>query len=112
VLSRPWGNRETHREKTDEVDEEIVGRVEEVPKRLGKSMAQVAMAWYLAKDVMPIVGLGSKARIDEAVEAVKIRLSEEDVRYLEELYQPKVRTGYCRRLAEVEPRSFTPFMYV
>jgi len=106
VLSRPWNVRDTYRERTDEyvqilgrkkedkVDEEIVGRVEEVAKKLGKSMAQVATAWCLHKGVMPIVGLGSKERIDEAVDAVKVKLSKEDVRYLEELYQPKVRTGY------------------
>jgi aryl-alcohol dehydrogenase-like predicted oxidoreductase len=74
ALTRPWGQRDTHREKTDnylkslirnresQVDKEIVDRLEEVSKKMGKSMAQIAMAWCMSKkDVMPIVGLG---RID------------------------------------------------
>ena len=53
-------------------------------------MAQVATAWCLAKKgVNPILGLGSKKRIDEAVEAVKLVLTDEDIRRLEEGYLPK-----------------------
>ena len=107
ALTRPYNSRDTTREKTDaalnflvrsrndKVDEEIINRVEEVSKKIGKSMAQVAIAWALSKkDVTPIVGLGTKARIDEAVEAIKIKLSEEDIKYLEEPYMPKKRQGY------------------
>lgn len=76
VLTRPWAQRDTHREKTDnylknlirskesEVDKTIVDRLEEVSKKIGKSMAQVAMAWCMSKkDVMPIVGLGRLDRM-------------------------------------------------
>ena len=76
ALTRPWGDRSTQREKTDnalhnmirkketEVDKAIVDRLEEVSKKMGKSMAQVAIAWCLSKkDVMPIVGLGKKERM-------------------------------------------------
>ena len=107
ALTRPWGSRDTLREKTDaflqhlvrsrddKVDEEIINRVEEIAKKMGKSMAQVAIAWTLSKkDVCPIVGLNKKERIDEAVEATKIKLSEEDIKYLEESYLPKKRQGY------------------
>ncbi|EHY60820.1 Versiconal hemiacetal acetate reductase [Exophiala dermatitidis] len=107
ALARPWNSRDSLREKTDnflqdlvrsrddKVDEEIVGRVEQVAKKLGKSMAQIAIAWALSKkDVSPIVGLNKKERIDEAVEACKIKLSEEDIKFLEEPYQPKRRQGY------------------
>ncbi|EXJ76928.1 alcohol dehydrogenase [Capronia epimyces CBS 606.96] len=107
ALARPWTSRDSLREKTDyfmqmlvrsrddKVDEEIVGRVEQVAKKLGKSMAQIAIAWCLSKkDVSPIVGLNKKERIDEAVEACKLKLSEEDIKYLEEPYQPKKRQGY------------------
>lgn len=107
ALTRPWGDRSTQREKTDnalqrlvrsretKADEEVVNRIEEVSKKVGKSMAQVAIAWCLSKkDVCPIVGLGSTKRMDEAVEACKIKLSDEDVKYLEEPYIPKQRQGY------------------
>ena len=76
ALTRPWGSRDTHREKTDnylknlirsketEVDKMIVDRLEEVSKKMGKSMAQVATAWCLGKkDVMPIIGLGKIDRM-------------------------------------------------
>jgi len=107
ALARPWGDRSTKREESDnmlknmirsredKVDAAIVGRLEEVSKKLGKSMAQVAIAWCLSKkDVCPIVGLGKTERMDEAVEACKIKLSEEDIKYLEEPYMPKKRQGY------------------
>jgi versiconal hemiacetal acetate reductase len=107
ALARPFQSRETHREKTDnwlkalvrsqesKVEEEIINRVEEVAKKMEKSMAQVAIAWCLSKkDVCPIVGLSTKERMDEAVDACKIKLSEEDIKYLEEPYLPKRRAGY------------------
>ena len=107
ALARPWNSRDTLREKTDnalkrlvrdrddKVDEEIINRVEEVAQKIGKNMAQVSIAWCLSKkDVCPIVGLNKKERLDEAVEACKIKLSEEDIKFLEEPYQPKKRQGY------------------
>ena len=57
-------------------------------------MAMVATAWCLTKGVSPIVGLSSKKRIDEIVDAVKLKLDDEEVRYLEELYVPKVVAGF------------------
>jgi len=107
ALTRPFQSRDTPREKTDrylnvlvrsqedKVDEEIINRVEKVAKKMEKSMAQIAIAWCLSKkDVCPIVGLSKKERMDEAVEACKIKLSEEDIKYLEEPYIPKRIVGY------------------
>ncbi len=107
ALTRPYQSRDSTREKTDpylkalirsredKADEEIINRVEEVAKKLDKSMAQVAIAWCLSKkDVCPIVGLSKKERMDEAVEACKIKLEEEDIKYLEEPYIPRKRQGY------------------
>lgn len=102
VLARPWGDRGTDREKSDnylkvllrnretEVDKAIVDRVEEIAKKRGVGMAAVATAWCLHKNMVnPILGLNSKERIDQAVEAVKFKLTDEEVTYLEEPYQPK-----------------------
>ncbi|KAJ9605531.1 CSG1/SUR1-like protein [Cladophialophora chaetospira] len=106
ALTRPWNDRSSLREtadgglkglvrsRDDKVDQQIVGRVEEVAKKLNKSMAQVAIAWSLSKGVNPIVGLNKKERMDEAIEATKIKLSEEGIKYLEEPYLPKKRQGY------------------
>ncbi|EYE92212.1 aldo/keto reductase [Aspergillus ruber CBS 135680] len=102
VLARPWGSRSTTREATDgalkmlvrsretETDKAIVDRVEEIAKKKGVSMAQVAIAWSLQNpNENPILGLNSKERIDEAVGAIKVKLTPEEVKYLEEPYLPK-----------------------
>ena len=107
ALARPWGERGTDREKSDrylkmlvrdketDTDKEIIDRVEEVAKKRGVGMATVATAWCLQKDMVnPIIGLGSKERIDQAVEAVKFKLTDEEIKYLEEPYQPKNIKGY------------------
>ena len=58
-------------------------------------MAAVATAWCLSKEaVYPIVGLSSKERIDEIVEAVKLKLTDEEIKYLEEVYVPKAVAGH------------------
>ena len=107
VLTRPWSDRSTKREETDrmlknmirssetEVDKAIVDRVEELSKKKGVPMAQIAIAWCLSKKyVNPIVGLSKPERIDEAVQAVQLKLSDEDISYLEEPYKPKNIQGY------------------
>ncbi|KAL4776416.1 NADP-dependent oxidoreductase domain-containing protein [Aspergillus nidulans var. acristatus] len=102
LLTRPWKSAPSLRESTDkalnvllksretEADEKIVRRVEEVAKKKGVTMAQVAIAWSLGnKNENPILGLNSKERIDEAVSAIKVKLTEEERAYLEEPYMPK-----------------------
>jgi len=111
ALSRPFDSRSTVREGSDrmlkgmirssenEIDKQVIGRVEELSKKKGVSMATIATAWCLSKPtVNPIIGLSSKERIDQAVAAVKFasegKLTKEDIEYLEEGYAPKVRQGY------------------
>lgn len=111
ALTRPFSDRSTTREKSDkmlnamirgketEIDKNVIGRVEEVAKKKGVSMATIATAWCLTKDkVNPIIGLSSKERIDQAVESVHFassgKLTAEDIAYLEEGYAPKERQGY------------------
>jgi aryl-alcohol dehydrogenase-like predicted oxidoreductase len=79
-------------------DKTIISRVEEVAKKRGLSMASVATAWCLKKGDLPIIGLSSKARIEEAVESVASvdKLTDEDCDYLEEAYVPKEPTGFAR----------------
>jgi aryl-alcohol dehydrogenase-like predicted oxidoreductase len=105
ALARPYDSRTSVRENSDhilsgmirgresEIDKVVIGRVQELAETKGVSMARVAIAWTLQKGVSPIVGLSSKERIDEAVEAVKWQssggLTEEDCKYLEDGYAPK-----------------------
>lgn len=109
VLARPWGSGSTLRESTDgalkllirsretEADKAIVGRVEEISKKKGVTMAQVSVAWSLQNpNEVPILGLNKKERIDEAVAAVRVKLSPEEVKYIEEPYVPKSLTALER----------------
>jgi aryl-alcohol dehydrogenase-like predicted oxidoreductase len=57
-------------------------------------MAEVAIAWALKKGVTPICGLNSQMRIDEAVSAVKIKLTEEEVLKIDSPYIAKAVTGF------------------
>ncbi|KKA21707.1 Aldo-keto reductase [Rasamsonia emersonii CBS 393.64] len=97
ALARPWNSRNTTRENTDralnvlvrsresEADKAIIDRVEELAKKKGVSMAQIATAWSLSHPgINPIIGMNSKERIDEAVAAIKIKLTDEEIKYLEE----------------------------
>lgn len=101
VLARPWTERDSNRETTDiamkllvrmresEADKAIVNRVENIAKAKGVSMAQIAIAWLHYHGTFPALGLNSPERIDEAVAALQVKLTEEEVKELEEPYLPK-----------------------
>jgi len=101
VLAHKWNDRGSKREQTDKllkslvrgqdnpVDKELVDRVADIAEQRGTLMSTVALAWCLKKGVYPITGLGSKERIDQAVEAVGFQLTDEEAAYIEEPYQPK-----------------------
>jgi aryl-alcohol dehydrogenase-like predicted oxidoreductase len=78
----------------DEANKAIVDSVEEVAKARNLPMAVISTAWCLSKGVNPIVGLNSKERIDEAVLAATIVLTEAEIAKLESGYLPKAVTGY------------------
>ena len=98
VLARPFGDRSTTRERSDyylqtlvrqeetESDRAIVDTLEETAKSKGVSMAQVAIAYVLQKGMMPIVGLSSVKRIDEAVKATVLVLEADEVKYAQPSY--------------------------
>lgn len=57
-------------------------------------MSQIALAWQWAKGVaFPIIGATKIEYLDEAVDALRIKLTEADVAYLEELYVPHPVVG-------------------
>ena len=105
-LARPLGV-ESERSKVDplqgqlyplslESDREIVRRVEKVASDRGVSMARIATAWALGKEAVtaPIVGPSKFSHIDEAVAALDIRLTDEELSYLEEPYEPHRLMGF------------------
>ncbi|KAJ7618130.1 NADP-dependent oxidoreductase domain-containing protein [Mycena polygramma] len=105
ALSRPL-SKQSHRAETDvfsanfytqsEDSKAIVNKVEEIAKARGISMAQVAIAWLLSKDVVsaPIVGTTSLANLADIVGAVHVELTAEEIKSLEEPYQPKAIFGH------------------
>jgi aryl-alcohol dehydrogenase (NADP+) len=73
----------------------IADRVGEVAARQGVSRMQVALAWVLSRSgvAAPIVGASKLQHLDEAVDALDVKLTAEDCKYLEELYQPHTVIG-------------------
>lgn len=70
----------------------IVDRLTEVAKARDTSNIKMALAWILSKPVItaPIIGATKIAHLDDAVEALSIKLSEEEIKRLEEPYKPHV----------------------
>ncbi len=52
-------------------------------------MSQIALAWVIHKGASPIVGMNKESRADDAVAALKIKLADEEIKYLEEPYVPQ-----------------------
>ncbi|KAK3048239.1 hypothetical protein LTR09_010400 [Extremus antarcticus] len=84
-----------------EVDAAIIGRVQELAEKKGWPMSHVALAWSNKRISSPIIGFSSVKRMDEAIEANGKELSEEEEKYLEELYQPKQVMGFDTTLKRV-----------
>ncbi|WP_410764966.1 aldo/keto reductase [Haloferax sp. DFSO60] len=75
---------------------EVNERVQELADEKGVKMAQIALAWVFEKEWVdaPIVGTTSVEHLEDAVEALDIKLSSSDVEYLEEPYQPVRVSGH------------------
>ncbi len=75
---------------------EINARVEELAAEKGVKMAQIALAWQFHKDWVdaPIVGTTSVEHLEDAVEALDIDLSDSDIEWLEEPYEPVRISGH------------------
>jgi aryl-alcohol dehydrogenase-like predicted oxidoreductase len=94
----------TVRAKTDDLaqayykdsDYTVVERVEEVAAKRGVKPAQVALAWMLGKKHVsaPIVGASKAYQLEDAIGAVGIRLEEDEVKRMEEPYEPHRILGH------------------
>ena len=76
---------------------EINERVQELAEDRGVKMAQIALAWLLENDHVdaPIVGTTSVEHLEDAVEATELSLSDSEVAYLEEPYEPVPVSGHA-----------------
>ena len=76
-------------DSTQQIDMNIVKRVNEIAQKYAVTMTQVALAWQFAKGVAsPIIGATKTLYLDDAVGALKLSLTKDDIAYLEELYVP------------------------
>jgi len=105
-LTREWGT-ETLRAKTDtfgnslyksieEGAEKIVTEVGTLASERGLSRATIALAWLLHKSVIsaPIVGATKPEQLDDAIAAVDVTLSVEEIARLEAPYVSPVPMGF------------------
>ena len=62
----------------------------------GCGLAQVGLAWMLSKPVItaPIIGATKPQHLDDAVAAVSVQLTPDEIRLLEEAYQPRPVLGH------------------
>lgn len=77
-----------------EVDKKIIRRVQELAEKKGWSMSHVALAWINKRVASPIIGFSSLQRMEDALQARGKTLTEEEEKYLEELYEPKAIQGH------------------
>lgn len=98
-----WGD--TARAKSDtyaqsmyyrENDFVVADRVAEVATDIGATPSQTALAWVLNKPYVtsPIIGATKMDHLDQAIAVLDIKLSEDEVKRLEEPYKPHPVLGH------------------
>lgn len=105
-LARDWTAGSTLRAETDQIarwkydattgtDRHVIERVAEIAARHGISRAGVALAWLLQKKAVtaPIIGGTKISHLEEAVAALAVELTADEVAYLEEPYVPHPVVG-------------------
>jgi aryl-alcohol dehydrogenase-like predicted oxidoreductase len=106
-LARPWQSENTKRfdtdqfgkilySKTEEADRRVVNRVTELSEKRGVPQAQLALAWMLSKPYVtsPIVGATKPHHLTDAIAALSLRLTPEEIASLEEPYTPHPVLGF------------------
>jgi aryl-alcohol dehydrogenase-like predicted oxidoreductase len=106
-LTRAWKSESTTRSETDafmkilysgteDADRKVVDRLGEIAERRGIPRAQVALAWLLSKPgvTAPIVGATKPNHLEDAVAALSLHLTPEEMTALEEPYVPHPVLGF------------------
>ena len=106
-LTRPWQSVQTSRSETDHfqktmytkterADCQVVDRLGQVAQQRGVPYAQIALAWLLSKPAItaPIVGASKPHHLPDAIAALSLRLTVEEIASLEEPYTPHPVLGF------------------
>ena len=106
-LTRDWSSQSTLRSETDQIakskydataepDRLVVERVAETANKYGVPRVHIALAWLLQKKPVtaPIIGATKIAHLEDAVGALSVKLTPEEVAYLEEPYVPHPIVGH------------------
>lgn len=81
-------------DSTESIDHEISLRVAALAEKRGVTMTQISLAWLFAKGVLsPIIGATKAKYFDDAAGALDITLTDEEIAYLEETYEPHKISG-------------------
>jgi aryl-alcohol dehydrogenase-like predicted oxidoreductase len=82
---------------TEDSDHKIVERVGEIATKRGVPRAQVALAWMAQKSFVtaPIIGASKLHHLDDAVAALTLNLTSEEIAALEEPYTPRALAGFA-----------------
>jgi aryl-alcohol dehydrogenase-like predicted oxidoreductase len=106
-LTRDWDDRSARSEtdefgktlyaKSAESDRKVVDQVKQVAEQRGIPRAQVALAWLLGKSEItaPIVGATKLQHLADAVAAVDVELTSDEIKQLEEPYVPHAVAGFA-----------------
>jgi aryl-alcohol dehydrogenase-like predicted oxidoreductase len=106
-LARPWQSQSTKRFETDQfaktmysqteqADQNVLQRLDELSKQRGLPHAQLALAWLLSKPGIsaPIVGATKTHHLEDAVAALSVKLTPDEISALEEAYTPHPVLGF------------------
>ena len=104
-LARKFEQNETARFQSDDLattrytqedNVTTIQRVSDVAEKRGLPMAQVALAWMLSKPLItaPIIGATKPHHLEDAVAALSVQLTPEEITYLEEAYRPHPVIGF------------------
>ena len=82
-------------EHAKDVDIPVIQRIKEIADKKKVTMAQVSLAWILSKPLVasPVIGCTKISQLEELCQVFKIQLSEDEIKYLEELYVPHKTVG-------------------
>ena len=106
-MTRDWSSETTLRSETDQIakgkydstsetDQRVIERVAELTKKHEVPRAHIAIAWLLRKEPVtaPIIGATKNSHLEESVNALSVKMTLDEVAYLEEPYVPHRIVGH------------------